>query len=160
MNMSKTKQSAEAAEFARNFIKEFQSKFGILPRVNYSFDVKQLKISLSDLEEVINHLISKDPSIDIKGASIRTKTRLRELVMYRQCAFKIACEVGYGPSSIANYFGWDHATVIYACKTVRNLVASNDKKLTTTLTNIEDELEERFRVDGSIQPNSKAENNS
>lgn len=148
--MAKNKQSEEAIEFTRTFVKEFQAKFGILPRVHYSFDVRELKVTLEDLEKTVNHLIKKNPFISIQGATIRTKTRKRELVVYRQCIFKIACDVGYGPTSIANYFGWDHATVIYSCKSVRNLVSSNDKKLKTTLTTIENELQERFGDDGNV----------
>lgn len=160
MEVLSAKRDREAAEAVKTFIQEFHAKFGILPRVNYSFDLTKFKVTLAELEDAVNYLISKDPSIVIEGATVRTKKRLREIVVYRQAMFKIANEIGYGPTPISTYFGWNHATVIYSCKNVSNLIQSNDKKLVATLSKIENELEKRFGIRRDVQSDSKGETES
>lgn len=145
----------EASQFVETFMSEFHGRFGIFPRVSFSFQSPKYLMSLKELEEVVNELIKNDPIIRLPGCTVRSKNRQRELVIYRQCTFKIACEMEYGPSNIGMYFGKDHATVIYSRDTIYNLVGTGDKKVITTLSKIENELQKRIGTNGDVQPDDK-----
>jgi chromosomal replication initiation ATPase DnaA len=153
--MAYKKKDKEAELHVKHFIKAFHEKFGIIPRVTYSFEKHTHNISINELEEAVNGLIHTDLNIDFP-ATIRTKNRKRELVLYRQCAFKIAIDLGYGCSLIGSYFGWDHATVIHSCKIIKELTNTRDSLAIKTLTKIENELEKRYGVNGILPSDSEA----
>lgn len=156
MDTPNEKRNKEASEVVKTFIAEFHARFGIFPRVNYSFDPTKFRMTLKELEDTVNSLIKKDESISVPGATLRIKKRQRELVIYRQCTFKLALDMGYGPSPISRHFGWDHSTVLYSGRNVKNLVSTKDKKLISILSKIENELQERFGTNGTIQPDDKS----
>lgn len=145
----------EADQFIQDFSDKFYGKFGVYPRVTYSLKKGLVQLSLKDLEDIANHCIHVDLDVDIVGATIKTRTRQRTLVIYRQCIFKMARDIGYGLARIGHHFGYDHATVLYANKNINNLINCKDKQVIRVLTKIQDELEKRHRNDGDVQPDNQ-----
>ena len=140
-----------ALTMIKNFNQSFYAKFGVFPRVIYSFDPAKIKITLEELKETVNDLISKDISVDIPKATLDMRSRKRGLVIYRQCTFKLARDMGYGLEHIGEYFnGYNHSTVIYAQNNIDMMVNNGDKSVIHTLTKIEDELEKRFGTNRTV----------
>ncbi len=142
---------AEADQFIQEFSDRFYGKFGTYPRVTYSLTRDSKRLGLKDLEDVANHCIHTDLEVDITKATIKTRTRQRVLVIYRQCIFKMARDMGYGLAKIGGHFGYDHATVLYANRNITDLISSKDKQVLRVLTKLQDELEKRHRNDGDVQ---------
>jgi len=145
----------EVETFINEFSDKFYGKFGIRPMVTYSSKVNLIGTNLIDLENVANYCIYRDLDIDITGASIKTRTRQRTLVIYRQCIFKMARDLGYGLARIGHHFGYDHATVLYATRNITNLVTCKDKQVIKILNKLQNELEKRYRNDGAAPSDSE-----
>lgn len=145
----------EAETFINEFSDKFYGKFGIRPMVTYSTRDDLNRVSLKDLEDIANHVIHTDIDVEITDATIKTRTRHRMLVIYRQCIFKISRDLGYGFSRIGTHFGYNHATVMYANNNIKNLIATKDKQVTKVLIKLENELKKRFRSDGDSPPDSE-----
>lgn len=153
------KLAEDAAEFVKKFSDEFYNTFGVYPIVNYSFDNLPYLISLNQLIEVLNDLILEDEEISNK-LTVKNRTRKREIVMYRQCGFVVATRMNYGPSRIAEAFGFDHATVIHANRVINELIETRDKHTLIILNRIQNELKKRFGTDGNVQPHDRSGTNS
>ena len=154
-----TKKTREASEMVNDFISNFRAKFGVSARVSYSFTPIKYNITLQQLIKIIDILINEDIYIKSK-VSVKTKTRKREIVLYRQCAFRIAVELGYGPSITAEAFGFDHATIIHSNKVIQSLIDTRNKQAINILNNIENELKTRYGIVGNVQLNDEGGDNA
>jgi len=145
----------EIEAFITEFSDLFYGKFGMYPSVTYASKANLIKVTLKDIEDIANYLLSLDLDVTIPKATIKTRTRHRILVIYRQCVFKMARDLGYGFSRIGIHFGYDHATVLYANKNIKNLIATRDKQVIRVLTKLEDELKKRIGSDGIFSSDSE-----
>ena len=139
----------EISAFIEDFKKEFRSRFDIDPRVLWSYnkDFSPPKLTLTELEKITNTFV-EDP---IFADGVKSKTRRKEIVILRQCMFKIARESGYTLTSIGSYFDFDHATILYSVTHVNNLLKTKDKLTISTLTNLQDAIDTYFRNIGDVQ---------
>jgi chromosomal replication initiation ATPase DnaA len=149
---------SEIVLFIEDFKREFRDKFDIDPKVLWSYNKEQQppKIDLRILEQAANSLLEDDIFVD----GIKSKSRRKEVVMLRQCMFKIARESGYTLTSIGSYFDYDHATILYSVTHVNNLLKTKDKLTIVTLHKLQDVLEKQFRNDGDVQHDVEEGSNS
>ena len=142
----------EAKDLCSTFRKEFQDRFGV--QVYIYFSQKALNapaLDLEVLEEVVNLFIIQRFG-DLYPDLVRQKTRVRDLVIYRQMLFYIAISMGYSLCLVARFYGkWNHATVWHSCNVVENYLDTKDKGFMKTFNTIKDAFEERLRNGGNIQ---------
>lgn len=143
----------QVKEFINSFCQEFQVKFGITPSVYYSFQKSRYKITLEQLIDVANDVLRHDPEY-VEGHTIQTKSRMRYLVLYRQCVFRLGFEAGYGSTIIGLSCNHSHATVIHGARIFQELLETKDKQTISILKCIEYELEKRYGFEGNVQPDN------
>lgn len=140
------------------FIGDFYVRFNILLSIKCPTGEERVMLPLREYELLVEDVISKDPNFPedlvVKGI-LRNRSRKRDLVTYRQCAFKIAFDMGYGPSAIATHFHWDHATMIHAKRTIRDLLDARNKEIIKIHQGINDALEERLGIEGNVKSNTE-----
>jgi chromosomal replication initiation ATPase DnaA len=160
--MNVTQRTKSADEFVHRFMKDFYNRFGVYPRVNYSLGNSSRSFTLKDLKDIINHLIFNDERITrvIKNPNLSSRSRLRELVIYRQCFCKIGTDMNYGPSIISSQIDYNHSTVIYSSCTINHLLEIKDKLTIETINKIEDELQKRFGSGEIIQDTGRTKDKS
>jgi len=136
----------EAEAFILTFKEQFCSKFGVMPIVHYAFQ-KGPGMSLNDLDEIATSVI------DLKRypQGLKTKKRYRELVLMRQSVFTIARSLDFSCSSIGEHFGFDHATVLHAEKTINALMEVKNQDAIRTMKLITDGIKIKFGDDGIFQ---------
>lgn len=160
MTAPNTNKIKEMEEFIETFSLEFNQKFGIFPHVYYNLKTEPRPYSIADVATVINEMIKEDEEVLAKllpeKAHMKTKSRLRILVTYRQCFYKIGHDMNYGPTLLIKYTDQDHATAIHGNKTANALISSRDKYFTTFLKNIENELKERFGTNTVLQDDNRS----
>lgn len=141
----------EIEEYVLSFKREFRKKFGTVPRVTYHLlDFSPLPVrSLKDIEKVADQLIISDKDMR-KGTNIKTKRRHRNLILLRQCVFKIAKKEGYTVKSIGLHFGFTHGTVIHGCKTVDRLISVHDYQMMTVFNTLQNAIKNKYGHDGDV----------
>jgi len=150
----------DAAIYVKRFIAVFHKKFGVVPSVMYSLDEEENipLISLNDLEKTVDSLISKDVLLkDIVNISVKSRSRKKRVMIFRQCTFKVATLMGYTYTAIGRHFEYDHSSIIYSCNTITGLLESGYSDILTIYTLIKDEIKEKFGDDGSLQSNTEGE---
>ena len=136
----------EIADFKRRFHNQFKIDLTIV------YPAKDVLggISLQNLEDIGNEIIIGKRKYN--EYNIRSKSRIRELILIRICIFKVATEFGYGPSEIGKYFGFDHATVIHS----RNKVDKNldNFDIQVMLNTIRNECKNKYGDERNIRPDN------
>lgn len=153
-----SKQTNEANEFVAKFLTDFHEKFGVLPHVSFDLGKDNYPYTIKDVADVINHLISQDEELSAKvaGATLKTQVRIREIVTYRQCFYKLGHDMNYGPNVLIKYTDQDHATAIHGHRKANELIASRDKYFRTKFTTIQHELKERIRTKAVLQDDNRS----
>lgn len=125
--------SKEMMESIEVFKIKFKLMYGITPYVSVNTKGNYMgQLSLKELFELINGALEeKTGKRYIKG--ILTATRLREVVIYRQAFCKLASNLGYKITSIAEFIGKNHATVIHSIKNIDNLLSVDDIDVTVCM---------------------------
>lgn len=156
--MSKKYDSEAADKMIREFSQKFFERFDIYPAVIYTNNkIYTVKTGLLPLEQLVNELLIEriiaDPDLfdKLKDRGIKTRIRNRTVVIYRQIFVKVAHDLGYGPSVIANHLGFDHATAIHSTKTINNLLDIKDPQIVLIYTQISNAYKKRFSNDGDVQ---------
>ena len=99
----------EAYASVSKFCKEFNLNYGVYPTVLYTLSKDKIKtISLKNIEELINNILKRTYD---DSYNIRSKTRLKHIIIYRHVMFKILYDMGYTYTLLANYFNYSHATI-------------------------------------------------
>jgi len=75
---------------------------------------------------------------------LRTRSRKRDLVLLRQCVYKISRNQSYGLDMIGDYYGYDHATVIHGVRVIDNLIDSKNIDVINTMNMLENQLKEKY----------------
>lgn len=141
------------------FVTKFYHHFGTIPQVivpEYTYRIPKT-LNLVQLESIANEILN-NPLRYPQG--VRTRSRKRELVLVRQCMFKIARENGCGFASIGNHFGYDHATVIYSKTTIDTLVSGKNQEAINVLNKFKYVIQKSYGVDGNVQLDPATEDKS
>ena len=117
--MSETEKYIEI--FIKKFKDEFHRNFGTVPHVFYDKNHEIPAISLTKLLTLAQSIVNNDPVLKSLGIKIKSKSRKREVVLYRQCCFKVARLQGFSLKTIGKAFGVDHATVLYGIKCINKI---------------------------------------
>lgn len=127
----------EVLIFVNAFKSEFYNRFGTVPGVIYKLNMdKFYPIDLYTLEEICNAYITGPHNI-------KSKVRMRNIVLIRQIFFYIGSKMGYTLTKLANFIDFDHATVIHSIKTISNLIEIKEPNTIINLKLINDEIEKR-----------------
>jgi hypothetical protein len=130
----------EAAVFTERFKYLFRIKFGTQPVVHYTLGLPFYgKIKLDELINICSEVMnSKLPRKVEEG--IKCKRRLREIVEYRQCYFKLARDLGYSWSVMGKSIGYNHATAIHSYKKIIDRLDNGDKYANLVMRNIQNAI--------------------
>jgi hypothetical protein len=142
----------EAEEMIKDFTSKFYEKFGFWPVVKFninSFFIPPL--SLTQAEEIVNHIFKKHIPEGYPPEGIRSKLRRQQVVLHRQIFFKIARESGYGLKTIGEFVGFDHATVLHSTTNIANKLEIKDMDVVRTYNLIKNEIQDRHGNDGNVQ---------
>lgn len=132
---------AEAEKMIREFSTSFFNRFGINPIVVYEVDKDMREaLTLEDIEEAANANLKRMWHKGHPFPTVRTRGRIREIVTNRQLYCYYARKEGYGLHVIGHRIGYDHATVLHACRNIENLVKSKDKLLLLEVEKMEELL--------------------
>jgi chromosomal replication initiation ATPase DnaA len=141
--MVNKRQIKEAEETIDLFKKKFYGKYGVWPIVTFAIAEPKLKVnSFAEAEDIVNTIMNKREGHTHK---IRDRVRMRSVVEYRQVLFKILSDLGYTFTSIADHFGYDHATVIYSKNSIEKLLETKNYRIINIVTILENELKEQDR---------------
>lgn len=156
--------SFEQKERERFKIKQFKEEFLLEFGAEILVSVKDpkpkaLKISLEDLESVVDISIKKQyPNRFPNG--LRTRKRVHAIVNFRFCFYKIALDMGYPLTYIGYHLGFTHSAVINGNNVIRGLLQTKDTKSVFNINNIYYEIKERFGIDADIHINEYGEDNT
>lgn len=133
--------SKEMVEQMELFKCKFKLMFGITPYVSVNTRGNYVgEISLKELFDIINQRLNETSSKPYPDG-IRSTSRLREVVIYRQAFCKIANSIGYKITGIANFLEKNHATVIHSIKNINNLLIVNDPEILACIDDIYSRVE-------------------
>lgn len=106
------------------FKQDFKVRYGVFPDVYYSLrpGKAETKLALDEIFNITNEVYMKHNPDVIDG--IKNKSRNRNLVLYRQAYFKIACDTNYTLARIGDLINRDHSTVIHGAKTINKLLST------------------------------------
>jgi len=151
---------SSGTETIKNFKELFLKEFGLeLIVVVSAVKSKFSKVDIKLLEDITNEILEKlYPGKYPEG--IRKKSRERELVVLRQCFFKIAIEMGYSLTNVGLYLDFNHATVIHGNRAITSLIDTMNSQVIFNYNLILNELKERSRTDADIQSDQSAEPNT
>lgn len=155
------RKSFEIESFISEFQENFLRKFGVLPVVTIEGYSPIPKLSLIQIEEMCNKVLDYyKKSGDSFPNGLKTKSRKRELVVTRQCFYKIARDLHYTLYSIADYLGFDHATVIHGVRVVNQQIDLHDPLIVIIYSAIRNEISKTVRDEGDVQSDNKEESDS
>jgi chromosomal replication initiator protein len=110
----------------------------LIQRPNFYVNIGEYKpASFQDkMDNLLNH-ISRESKIPV--STIKSRTRKREVVTWRQIGIYIAYLKNYGSfKDIGFYFnGLDHSTAIHSKQTIQDFIEINDKKVIQYIKSIE-----------------------
>lgn len=164
LTMLKTKENIQkvAEEMITKFKEEMTELTGISPVVIMSFSDDMLHpLLLQDLESIINeHFMEMCPKSIMFPDGIRTKSRKRELVVYRHLFYFMASKMGYGPSFIAAHMDFDHATAIHGTRAFTDLLESRDKQALQIFNAVHNAYQKRLESTRTVQSDNSEGANS
>lgn len=139
---------AQAFEDSNFFKETFYKKYGVFPIVLYSFSQTKIKtITLSDAEDVANKVIAKMNS-DLY--TIRSKTRLRSVLIYKHCMLKMLYDMGYTYTGLSKFFGLNHATILHAVRNINNYLKSEDLITINAYNILKNSIDEKYPNEPNI----------
>lgn len=150
-----TLQETEINIYIEQFKKEFHKKFGIIPTVGCRY-VKPTAITLERMEILTNKVLRTMAIANKCSHGIRTKVRFKELIILRQCMFKIVRDMGYSSVHIAEFYGFNHATVLYSCNVINNMTQTKDELLIPILNKLKNVIEEEYGYDGDVSDHNRS----
>lgn len=145
----------EILKFIKEFKHKFYTNFGFVPQVYYDKDHDIPVIGPYELADLGQEIIDNDPELSQYKFKIRDRSRKRELVIFRQCCYKISRVQGFSLTSIGQAFGRDHATVMYGIKVIETLLDVNDFEVVKIYSNIKHEIKKKYGFDGDVEPHNR-----
>ena len=146
--------------FIEKFKESFHRNFGTVPHVFYDKTKEIPVISLSKLLTLMQDIVDNDPILSSLNIKIKSKSRKREVVLYRQCCFKIARLQGFTLDTIGKTFAVNHSTVLYGIRCIDNLLEVNDYDALHIYTKIKHEIKKKYGYDGNVESNNHSRPNS
>lgn len=135
-----TRMQKEISSFQTRFYIEFGVRLQIAYKIETSLIPKT--VTLTELEEIGDRH---------HPGAVRSRSRKRELVNIRQVIFRIAMELGYGPTEIGKKWEWDHATILHGSNHTLKLLETNDPITTETYNYLIYEVKQLVNSKGDIQ---------
>lgn len=133
-------------EFKDNIFKEFEVNVEVL----YNIIDHRKKLPLSTLVNIINECLFRRYDKDKYPKGIRTRTRKRKVVIYRDCYMSIAYNWCYSLNQIGYEIGYDHATVLHARKTLSSMIKTNFKEGVEIYKEVIYEIRKQYGIDGTV----------
>lgn len=150
-----------ANRMIRAFQQEFFQTFKVYPVVSYQLKEDELpRVDLFVLEDLVNEVYQKDHPHLYSMKGIRDRHRKRKAVIYRQTFMYIAQALGHGPYHTGKHLRFNHATAIYARRTIQGLLDSRDIEVTSIYNNVIHEYKKRFSDDGALQQDGEERHQS
>jgi hypothetical protein len=146
----------DAEQMINDFKKEFIEKFGVTITISYRLGqytnlpplgLQDVLDEVSDLfKEQYPEYINKSLKRVNVTEGLNTKTRIREVVVFRQLYFYICKELGYGSTEIARMLAItkEHSNVIHGCKVIDDGLKTKDIFITNTYKIICNRLENKY----------------
>jgi hypothetical protein len=145
----------EAKAAVSKFCKDFYLTYGVYPTVLYTLSKTKIRtISLKNAEDLVNTVLQRTYADDYE---VRSKTRLKHIIIYRHVMFKILYDMGYTYTVLAGYFKYSHATILYASNTITNYLKFNDQKTIEVYNIIKNEITKENEPDAVIQHDNRGE---
>lgn len=149
MKLTEKQQLELAEEFLEGFttlLKTYLVKMNLpftpVTVLKYNENWKKI-LTLTEMIKVIDaDLKHKHPDTYPNG--VRSKNRVKTLVLRRQILFKMGREMGLNFEYIAKEFDLDHATIIHGVKTINNLLDTEDKDAKETMTEINNIIKQYY----------------
>lgn len=130
----------EAAVFTERFKYLFRIKFGTQPVVHYTLGLPFYgKIKLDELINICSEVMNSRLPRKIEEG-IKAKKRLREIVEYRQCYFKVARDLGYSWAVMGKAIGYDHSTAIHSHRRIIERLENGDKYANLVMRNVQNAI--------------------
>jgi len=128
------------------FKEDFFNRFGIYPLVSYAPKQNKDKVTLAELESIVNDCLWTV----YKGRfpiGIRERCRKRELIIHRQYFFKLAASLTSHTLAEIGYFagGYDHSTVTSSIKVITTLIDIRNSPTLIITNRIKYELQIRHK---------------
>lgn len=134
----------------------FNKKYGVNPRIIYTFPSKRPLHSLRELIDIINQIIKNNPyEYDAECGDIEIPSREEMIVLYRHLYFYIAHNWGYKLIDIGRGLRKTkhHATVLHGIRRIEEQIEIGDKKVITKLNLVLHAIEEKLGTDGNVPKN-------
>lgn len=155
--MNKTKSAKRDVEIFKDW---FMGKYGVSPRIIYSFPTNKPRYSPEILRDIVNEVMSKYPfEYDAENATIDMKTREAGIVLYRNIYFYIGRDWGHTYQALGQALGCrkNHATVIHGIKKVTDQIELGDKLTINKLNTVINAIEEKLGTYGDVPQNHNQE---
>lgn len=148
----------QAKEDVSKFCKNFYLTYGVYPTVLYTLSKTKIRtVSLVTIENIINDILQKTYDTDY---TIRSKTRLKHIIIYRHVMFKILYDMGYTYTVMSGYFKYNHSTILHGVKTITNYLKFNDEETIKVYNIIKNEIAKENEPSVIIQHDGSGETNS
>ena len=145
----------EATAAVSEFCKKFYLNYGVYPTVLYTLNKNKIKtISLKNAENIVNDLLKKTYD---DSYNIRSRTRLKHVIVYRHVMFKMLYDMGYTYTVMSGYFKYNHATILYAVNTITNYIKFHDEKTIEVYNLIKNEISKENEPSALIQHDGRGE---
>ena len=150
IKITKKSRLVEIKKVIEDFKQSFFDQFGIKIYTKYEYlnpDIEEKSyinvpiLNLQDFEIVAQNVYAGkiDPHYILHKGN-----RKREVVLIRQLVFKEALKLGYGPSEIADHFGWSHSNIIAARIAIHGLLDSRNEEALNLEKKVHHEIEQRI----------------
>lgn len=145
----------EAKAAVSKFCKDFYLTYGVYPTVLYTLNKTKIRtISLKNAEDLVNTILQRTYADDYE---VRSKTRLKHIVIYRHVMFKILYDMGYTYTVLSGYFKFNHATILHGVKTITNYLQFNDERTIEVYNILKNEITKEDESHVVIQYDNRGE---
>ena len=142
------------------FTTNFYNKYGVKAAVLYTLNIDKVPAMPMELVELVTNRCIRE-KLGNQTYTVRSKTRLREVINYRHTMFYYLQTMGYTLTSIGSYFGFNHATVIHSINKIKWFIEINDQEAVNTLIQLKHGFKETADgIVGDIQSTDPGEPNS
>jgi len=148
--MDKANRKEEQTKRINQIKRDFLLEFGIELFISMKGISNVLRLELDVLTNTINDIINKEyPGVYPNG--LKTKNRKHIIVNFRYCFYKIAIDMGYTPSILEFYSGFDRCSVLHGYGSINDLLLTKHPLTLYNLNTIYNELQERFGIDAVLR---------
>lgn len=134
---------SDANKLVSDFRLYFFTRFGVNASIFY--DLKETDrppaVPLDKLEEIVNSFLH-DEYPEKYPNGIRSRTRKKELIMYRHMFFKLAIEMGYSCNAAGGFLEYSHCQALWSKGVITDFIDVKDKYITELYFNIKNKIKQ------------------